>query len=539
MERPNKRKREQDRREKLAQYGVDLPDIRGLPVQVVPLHVHALRQANKFFKVSTNLVHPQHQKKKTSDRLTRHQTSIYESSDVNVVQAILGRIDQQARAVEERQQDVDGDSRARLQMAMKQATEAWIDSIRRFHHDSRKCKTVEGSNVTKPVPLAAFEHLWNIVMNVEKSHAAASRRAALHLAAQLLSKISDCRQWLLELNDNLSEYVETMVHSLNTQPSAIRGSTSSLNQFGILQQEGYNILSHLMDQGYSEMYPTLTVALRRYEQLCPHILSGSLDDTHVSMQVLRQRRDRALELYMEEEGYVLKLIRKAYLCADVIFPRFVSDSISICPQLTLNSGEDDDVEGEIAWEDATDDDVVPHGTSDELHSLSVERTLQAMQAAVAMRNGGLEIDLSGNQSRPELDSGSADASILKARETLRRIAEILEQKYMPLFADWLEGLLQADSLTIARPGIDESHVAMPNTLRERRADAARRLLNLKQAIAKVLKVAQKLRVGCAHDAAAEPRTRSRQPPQGTDTNFVPRVSGKDARQRIQIKLKNR
>ena len=45
-----KRKR---RQEKLQQYGIDLPEIPGVPVEIIPVLVHALKVTTKFFQHET------------------------------------------------------------------------------------------------------------------------------------------------------------------------------------------------------------------------------------------------------------------------------------------------------------------------------------------------------------------------------------------------------------------------------------------------------------------------------------------------------
>ena len=47
-----KRKREgrEERLERLRSYGIDLPDIVGMPVQLIPIHVNALQVTSKFYK---------------------------------------------------------------------------------------------------------------------------------------------------------------------------------------------------------------------------------------------------------------------------------------------------------------------------------------------------------------------------------------------------------------------------------------------------------------------------------------------------------
>ena len=50
MSTATQKSKKRKRQEKLQQYGVDLPEIPGVPVEIIPVLVHALKVATKFFQ---------------------------------------------------------------------------------------------------------------------------------------------------------------------------------------------------------------------------------------------------------------------------------------------------------------------------------------------------------------------------------------------------------------------------------------------------------------------------------------------------------
>ncbi|GKY99427.1 hypothetical protein MPSEU_000897300 [Mayamaea pseudoterrestris] len=474
MSESNKQKRKLERLEKLKIYGVDLPDIRGLPEQVIPLHAHALKKALAFFRTSSRVVTPLCQV--NNSMLPR--AAAQRETRQHVMDGIFGRIEQQ-------HQQIDAQDEIRTncnpQRSMQQAIQSWLNAIHQLQ-DSKKSSILQrqSSACILSVPLASFEHLFSMVLDQNRTHSIATRRAALHLAAQLLWKSSDCRKWLFEVNRNLALFIDIFTSVAEPQ----RGPRqTSFSEWNLIQQEAHLLLKTLVDNGYQKMYPTLTAGLQRFRQQCLDASSeANINVGSSDMQTWRLHRDTALDNYQVEVRRVRKLVRQAYACIDVIVPRLISNDAASSQTEEII---DDDDESAVDWEDGFNDELSPIALIETdltiLHAAAVERTLVGIQSIAALRNGGIEIGL--DNAAPVLSAN--DASTRHAKLILKRCLELLTKRHMPRLSAWIEGLIKADNLVSSKAGAEGSLVAMPRDQSAERAVATRFLMDLKQTISRV------------------------------------------------------
>jgi hypothetical protein len=489
MPRSAKRQRDQDRLEKLKQYGVDLADIPGLPVQIIPLQEYAVRQAVKFFQASSDvLVHPSRPQQEyvfTQQLTDTSPIHTHTRLNENIMEDIFGRVEAQQRM----QHNNNSASTSNSYNDLHQAICTWLEAIQRFHRDANHGKTSQRSEPPVCIPVASFEQHYEVLMNRDGTQTTARRRAALHLGSQLLWKSSDCRHWFLESAKKLLDFIENI-----TQSSASLGgrvSAVEANEWQLLQQESYMLLFELTNRGYHTLYPTLTVGLQRFLQQCPRVASTT-DNDQPHMGNWRRNRDIALEHYQREDQKIKKLLQIAHRCFDILVPRFAEGATPHVTNLTEEDDIDDDDDCAIDWEDA---DSLPCVENERkglaAHASAVERTLAMMQSTASLQDGGIAINLTTADSLQAFSPAveTVPDSIWNAKQDLIRCVTILMTRHLPRISAWLEGLTNADSLATSSKG---SLVALGRVKLKQRADATQSLLNNKQAIAAVVASANKL-----------------------------------------------
>jgi len=225
--------RRQERREKLKQYGVDLPEIPGLPIELIPIHVHALKKTTKFFQHQTPVTvfspydddddgaQDDEKRRSAADysitnaggeqlRAVGPATaarSARETADDDPLASVFRQIDESA-GPSSSSASSDATATLRRRQARDRATEmsdavaAWLDAIRRLLRDGGGGGGRNGgssSGKRRPsVAAAAFGHLWEMC---QSHHRVTVRRASFHLASRLLQKSADCRRLLLGDDD--------------------------------------------------------------------------------------------------------------------------------------------------------------------------------------------------------------------------------------------------------------------------------------------------------------------------------------------------
>jgi hypothetical protein len=468
-----KRKRKGEKKERLQQYGIDLPDIPGLPIQVIPLHVFALRKTGVFFRKNAveSLVKPFRveggEGGDSRDRIAMAETR--QAAVGGVMASIMHRVDEAAAAVSQDREDL-RQKKQRLQEC-RDAVQSWLQALRREMKDSKGSAGLFG----------AVEHLWGFL--VDSDERIAVRRTCLHLLGHLMAKSAESRRWFLEESNHLGRWTEALVHPSQTDTPA-----------RLFQREGFLLLRHLDTMGYSDLYPRLRVAIQRFQQQFPwieesNLTTGTLSAT--SLPLLRQRRDLAMDKFQTEEAIVRRLLVRCDKFMRIIVPRFGDESVADEGRHTESheeaqtrimddaNGEEDDED--IDWEDGITDHASTQQTFDiessvpeESHAEAVERTLAVMQSTARMQTGQLEISF--DTARDATIQETLTQSMIEARAELSKCANILKTKHVERLNTWVDALTRADTL-IESEG--RSLVQMASDLQHRRRVVLQKTLELK------------------------------------------------------------
>ncbi|GAX22051.1 hypothetical protein FisN_6Hh298 [Fistulifera solaris] len=512
------------RLEKLRQYGVDLPDIPGLPVEVIPLHVHAVKVTAKLFgKSGAYASKPLY--RRDDDRQERQAVSAHEETeDGSLLKNIMQRVENATRnnvsTTEEQQR-----TKNEIQQKYQDGAQAWLNAIHRCVKDNKSRQTreasEEGRSAAYSVPVSALQHLWTIGLDHSRYSV---RRATQHLAGMLLEKSAECRSWWLQTDEEdgvpsrrreRTSVIVWMDHVL----AAPAGNEESDCSHGVWQLEALDVLQHLERKGYGNLYPTLISAIQRFHQKCPvDVLSlGDLDDRverksiqAKSMTTSRLLRDTAMERWDEMNRKVQKLIRKAKKCFDVLVPR-VDGSVSAEPSAKTEDVEEED--GDIDWEDGFDDSgaeinsAVHDGIA---HADAVERTLEIMKNTGGMHEGRLEVSIFSRDEEKNGADAESRPQHAETKEALDRVIRLLSVRYMPRLSAWSQALAIADSLKAKNAGKtrndDDQHtislVQMTEAEQACRSAVMQSCLEVRQELAHILQSAKRLGVELHESNAA-------------------------------------
>jgi hypothetical protein len=469
----------------------DIPDIPGIPTQVVPVFVHALKVSSKFFQHATVANKPF-----SANAENAHEERIDPVSATSIVDCLMNRVEASTTSSEDRKEQ-----EGRLHR-MQDAVEAWLESVKRFvRNDKRKLEDDEPGSKRQSVPFSCFLYLWG--MQQEHGRVAA-RRAALHLSGILLQKSRDCR-FHLEQDTNLAKWVTNIV----AEGATWKNPEQAAKQLPLLQQESQMLLHHLIEEGYDSLYPKIGVAQQRLRQLCPNLDTFSSGTS--SMIDWRRLRDIALQFGEKEIQYVEKLVTRAHACLDSLVPRLGDNTTQTKQADTVVDDQED--EDDIDWEDGEDFDDGYNSTLEdgESHVAAVERTLAAMESTGAIRGGGLDIDF---------EKTSDEATVVqtqdnKSTERLKQCAQLLSHRHIPRLSAWVEGLTNADNLVLE----SSSLVLLPSATAQLRVELLERLLVLKRTVASVLSAAQRLEVVPAKEDTTV-QTNSSVPRQAVGANLA-------------------
>lgn len=249
------RKRRRTEPDHHVQEGTSLPSIPGIPVTVLPFYVQAVKDVTAFLRRTPN----------EAVRLYR------EDHDGSAAAAI-----EQSRSNVSHERGASGEAQEvmALQHKAEAALSQWLGSVRTCLRENRQ----EDGDVV----VHTMGHLKGL-----------SKRAATHLMGRMLWKSADARRlWV----DTLLAWTDAMV---DKKP--------------VWQREAYWLMVEFHEK-YKELYPTVSVAMRRLEQLCPSVLQSSNhldgDDEVVSAQELRRVRDQAMSEADSVEARVQKRIAK-------------------------------------------------------------------------------------------------------------------------------------------------------------------------------------------------------------------------------------
>ena len=165
----------------------DLPEIPGVPPDLTPKLVEALKSTTKFFSKSD---------KPFSLEPPNEEHSTASQQSLSVVDSILNRMECSA---EEK-------ARTRRLERMQRDCQSWLDAVKRRAPESHR-----GSSV----PLACFRYLWGLG---QEHGRVAVRRASLNLCGTLLLKSCECRMHVSS-DDTLLKWVTCVVDAKDVKAS--------------------------------------------------------------------------------------------------------------------------------------------------------------------------------------------------------------------------------------------------------------------------------------------------------------------------------
>lgn len=312
-------------------------EIDGVPPNISPKLIEAIRATKVFFKYHPNNVIQSQCFKEDDDTLTGASGRNQQQQDI--VASIMGRVEQ-AKELEARKKE------AKRHEAAQIALHEWLASLPQ-----------SGTWEKRPAAVACFKYVWKL----QEHNRPTVRRMSLHLCGMLLLKNDDCRdRWQDELLDWISAVVKVK------QKGVAEKYASEVLTW---QKESVAWVSELMDQ-----FPDnnkFRVAHMFLEQKGPS-LNVEGGDAGKTMADWRQIRDICLKHGEKQCGIVEKLVKRAYTCIDVLMPRLAnSDSIGETPE--EKAADDEDGDEDIDWEEGDEDEAA------ETHAAAVEQTLALMQ----------------------------------------------------------------------------------------------------------------------------------------------------------------
>lgn len=519
--RKKKRKRNNDfDKEKLKQYGIDLPVIPGIPVQLIPLHVHALKATSKFFRLvasevfvppfGTNVEEP-NQHNEMND------VSVDSSSKGSVLGSVFSRIEQVA-SIESSSADLHRRNKE-IESEKTSAINTWIEAIHRSLKDSRskdaknnmpvENDAIELEKQTSNVPISALNHI--LEMGIQHKRVSV-RRASTHALSYLLAKSSDCRAALFNVSDTnsltskplLMEWMNSTINASSTLE--IEHENSNEKGVHLLQRETYILFQNLDEMGYSDWYPTLPVTIQRFQQFCTNAVEAdSLDDFYIKSNEAERRRvrDEAMELFEKVGEKVSKLVTKAQRYLDILVPR-IGSPIETGTKVSKDNDENEEDDSSVEWQDGWDNEssIAPTTSNAATHDPdqsfnthidAVENTLALMEASGGLREGKLEIDLGRSSILPLHDMQSeSDTKLLVTRKRLLKLAQNLKDQYLPRLSTWVDSLSKADGLVLVSKGGSTALMRMTSDQKERRKDALECLKLRRNSVILVLQQANRL-----------------------------------------------
>ena len=301
-----------------------------VPLDKTPSFVEALRAATKYFQKETNpyglttFMNASSNNDGDNDEMPTNDVSNSAASSLR--DSIMARLDAAAETPEEVQRRLDYKKR---QDDMISSIEKWLEQVKRFvpktnyrnssssamryptdetaateEEISPNNQTKEPRKETISVPAACFLYVWGM----QQDHPRVTvRRAALFLSAHLLERSKDCRHYL-DQDDNLSTWITAVSDHSKT---VWKNPETAAKQLPLFQQESSMLLSRLVDQGYSSIYPKLGVAAHRIKQCCPQRQLETLESTRTGISNMvdwRRWRDAALCYEQKEIDRLEKLI---------------------------------------------------------------------------------------------------------------------------------------------------------------------------------------------------------------------------------------
>jgi hypothetical protein len=347
---PSKKRK---RQEKLQQYGVDLPEIPGVPVEVIPLLIHALQSCTKFFQHQALSAYNQDwENNNKEDGLALPTTSRRRATNNTALENVFSRLDDATTAHNNKSSEKLQQQKQRNEK-MRDAVQSWLQAVKRnvtkaprYYYDRDKMVTSSEPRMMREktfygsVPLSCFGYILTLSQD---HHRLAVRRAALYMNRLLLEKDAECRRFFLEQDNHLWQWVQ----GLSSSSSSNSRTDHTKNDFDptkqrLWQKEGHLLLLQLLDENYDELYPKLRVAEQYLRQSCLFLLPHHNNDCHPSslssmpfvddegtttnMNSLRKLRDIAMEHGAEELRRIELLLQRCHNCMNVLVPRIGDDN---------------------------------------------------------------------------------------------------------------------------------------------------------------------------------------------------------------------
>ena len=440
----------------------DVPSINGVPMDLTPYFVQALRTASKFFQHATD----PHGK----------ETSASSKTASSVFDSLMDRV-----AAATTMNSNNDEEKDRLNN-MNNAIETWLNGVKRFAPRQQYSQAVNEERDKISVPYACFLYLWDL----QQEHCrVAVRRAALFMSGILLQKSKDCR-FHLEQDENLSSWVSSIV----ADGFAWKNPEQAAKQLPLLQREAAMLLSNLVDQGYGNLYPKIGVAVQRIRQQCPNLESA--EQTMIShMSELRIVRDIALTHSEQEIRRVEKLIARSHACLEILVPR-VGKTANFCDEeegkAKAKSDFLDGDEDDIDWEDGDDfEDGSSFIPSNAEHLAAVERTLAVMESTGGLRGGEMEVDFGKPDTGDDRENAQQHEKTFSA---FKKCVKLLAGRHLPRLSLWLDGLINADGLILKSSTL----ISLSSDVARMRNHLVEKLSELKQEVSSILSSASRLNV---------------------------------------------
>jgi len=357
-----------------ASFVASLPKIPGVPFGEIPVFLHALKAAAKFFQQTTTAMtaattstkqsftvvdwETLHERDNNRDasgngigigngsaNSNRNQSSMNPAG--NVHDAIMNRMEAAATNANTNAEEFNAD-RGRQQTFVR-AVSKWMEDVRFLATRSSKGQGQSqphnkprsqpprssggGSHDTEPppIPYSMFLYLWELQQEHKRVHV---RRAALFLSGWLLLRSNQCRSFL-DQETHLADWVSSVVDLVDEPTKIVLSASSSasasrtLRQRCLLQKEAMALVSHLLDKGYGKHYSKLGVAAKSLCQRCSSSVVNEVSEeswaatSGNSAAQRRNFRDLAILHGPKELSKVERLLDKAEDCFLVLVPRFV------------------------------------------------------------------------------------------------------------------------------------------------------------------------------------------------------------------------
>lgn len=525
-----KRKRAQQ------QYGVDfLPDIPGIPVEIIPLYVQVVQKCTDFFREDASYAivvvsEDKYGVNPSQDVLEKPSKLASTKPKNEALESVLDRIRFQHVSSEAAFKDHVEKSMCSSSIQQRdKAVTVWLEAIhqwlrnhkKRAELDKDKCQLLPAaskhpyaSEEDEELPVVILQHLLQQMQckNVAKL------RALTYLLSQILHKSASARRWWLSSSSTLIEWMD-MVSTIPERMKALQQQ-----QFLLHQHECYKLLQSL-EQQCSDMYPNLRTAMLRFEQLCPNVMISHTDISDISPVLDNQMdpqwrtiRDTALQFHEKEESRLQRLVNRAYRSFDVLVPRlaamnahrtneknipyaitnkidFTGDNLK--EECTDNIDNHDDDGDSVDWEegiesqDANDKKFQDYSSLAD-HANAVDQTLAAMKSSGSLIAGELLIDFSSSEVNKSLSSPCTNTNEeqIKAKNSLCHTVRMLSERHIPRLSAWLNALTQADNLVCCPSS--NALVTMPESQIKKRHHVVESLRGWKKEVTQVLRSAQLL-----------------------------------------------